>query len=237
MFVWLIGITSGQLDLLSLKALTIISSCKFCFYAGSLININLLRLCSNAICVRSILRDSIEDIIYMFLCSKGLVVKLYSGSPFFYSGINETSFYLNMLNIKYSILPGVSVIDTAFSYLGYEFTSVWSRSVIITKLNKKSVTNSKLFSLESICSFKPIIVLYLSVRLIPYFCKVATYNYSLDCPVVCIFKSSWGSEIFMLSSLRWLQQDIVCSRSVRMILLIVGKALLSCRCFSNKLTY
>ncbi|XXN19797.1 MAG: SAM-dependent methyltransferase [Candidatus Hodgkinia cicadicola] len=236
MFVWLIGVTSGQLDLLSLKALTIISNCRFCFYASSLISSSLLRLCSNAICVRPTLRDSIEDIIYMILCSKGLVAKLYSGSPFFYSGVNETSFYLNMLNIKYSVLPSVNVIDTALSYLGYEFTSIWNKSVIITRLSKKNVINSKLFSLESICNLKPLLILYLSVRLIPYFAALAAYNYGLDCPVICVFKSSWGSEAFMLSSVRWLQRDISCSRYTRAVLIIVGRALMSCKHFSSKLT-
>ncbi|AUG34061.1 Cobalt-precorrin-4 C(11)-methyltransferase [Candidatus Hodgkinia cicadicola] len=234
--VWIIGINSGQLDLISLKALTLISNCKFCFYVGSLINISVLKLCSNAVCVRSVLKDSVEEVVYMMLCSEGLTVRLHSGSPFVYSGVNETSFYLSLIGLRCVVLPSVSVIDTALAYFGCEFTSVWSKSVVITRLSKKSLVGNKLFGLESICSFKPLLVLYLSVRLIPFFCKLAVYAYCLDCPVVCVFKSSWHAEAFLLSNLRWLQQDVRRSCAARMVLVIVGKALLSCAYSVNKLT-
>ncbi|XXM90193.1 SAM-dependent methyltransferase [Candidatus Hodgkinia cicadicola] len=237
MFVWLVGVCSGQLDLMSVKALTLINNCRFCFYAGTLISASLIRLCFNAVCVRSILKDSVEDVIYMILCSSGLVVKLYSGSPFVYSGVSETSYYLSVLGVKWAVLPSVGVIDTALSYLGYEFTSVWGKSVVITKLSKKSLVNNKLFSLENICDVKPLLVVYLSVRLVPFFCKLATYCYGRDCPVVCVFKSGWDAEVFLLSSLRWLERDISCSNVVRMVLLIVGKALLLCVCSGSKLMH
>ncbi|XXM93390.1 MAG: SAM-dependent methyltransferase [Candidatus Hodgkinia cicadicola] len=230
------GVNSGQLDLISLKALTLISNCRFCFYAGSIIGTDVLRLCANAVCARCVLKDSIEDVVYMLLCSRGLVVKLYSGSPFVYSGINETSFYLNALGLKCVVLPSVSVIDTALSYFGYEFTSAWNSSVVITKLNKRSLTNNKLFCLESVCGFKPLLILYLSARLIPFLCKLAVYTYGLDCPVVCIFKSSWSAEMFLLSNLRWFQQDIKRACAIRMALVIMGKALTSCKHSANKLT-
>ncbi len=200
--VWVIGVNSGQLDLISLKALTLINSCAFCFYVGSLISSSLLRLCSNAICVRSVLRSSLEDTVYMILCSRGLVIRLHSGSAFVYSGVNETSFYLSLLGLRCAVLPSVGVVDTALAYLGCELTSVWSKSVVVTRLNKRSLVNSKLFSLEHICSSKPLLVLYLSVRLIPFFCELATYAYCSDCPVVCVFKSSWHAEAFLLSNLR-----------------------------------
>lgn len=234
--VWIIGVTSGQLDLISLKAFTLISNCKFCFYVGSLINTSLLKLCSNAVCVRSVLEDSAEEVVYTMLCSEGLTVRLQSGSPFVYSSVNETSFYLGLIGLRCVVVPSVSVIDTALAYFGREFTSVWNKSVVITRLSKKSLVGSKLLSLENVCSFKPLLVLYLSVRLIPFFCKLAVYAYCIDCPVVCVFKSSWHTEAFLLSNLRWLQQDVKRARAIRMALIIVGKALLACRHSDSKLT-
>ncbi|XXN13676.1 MAG: SAM-dependent methyltransferase [Candidatus Hodgkinia cicadicola] len=235
--VWIIGVNSGQLDLISLKALTLISNCRFCFYVGSLINTSLLKLCSNAVCVRSVLKDSVEEIVYMMLCSEGLTVRLHSGSPFVYSSANETSFYLSLIGLRCVVLPSVSVIDTALAYLGCEFTSVWSKSVVITRLSKRSLVGNKLFSLENVCSFKPLLVLYLSVRLIPFFCKLAAFTYCPNCPVVCVFKSSWHAEAFLLSNLRWFQRDLRRSCAIRMVLIIVGKALLSCAHSVNKITY
>ncbi|AHL31074.1 MAG: Cobalt-precorrin-4 C(11)-methyltransferase [Candidatus Hodgkinia cicadicola] len=234
--VWIVGASSGQLDLISLKALTLISNCKFCFYVGSLINASLLKLCSSAVCVRSVLEDSVEEVVYMMLCSEGLTVRLQSGSPFVYSGANEAGFYSSLVGLRCVVLPSVGVIDTALAYFGCEFTSVWNKSVVITRLSKKSLVVSKLLSLENVCSFKPLLVLYLSVRLIPFFCKLAAYAYCVDCPVVCVFKSSWHAEAFLLSNLCWLQQDVKRSRAIRMVLIIVGKALLACAHSASKLT-
>ncbi|XXM93690.1 hypothetical protein AAHH87_00300 [Candidatus Hodgkinia cicadicola] len=127
-------------------------------------------------------------------------------------------------------------MDTALCYLGFECFSAWNRCVVITRLSKKSITNSKLFGLESLSSFKPLLALYLSVRLVSFFCKLSASAYGLDCPVLCVFKSSWAQEAFLLSSLRWLRSDIRRTLAQRIVLLIVGKALMNCTPIVNRLT-
>ncbi|MFP3039080.1 MAG: SAM-dependent methyltransferase, partial [Candidatus Hodgkinia cicadicola] len=106
--VWLIGVPSGRLDLLSLRALTLIRNCKSCFYSSSLISEEVLTLCTSAVLVKDVLNDSIEDVSYMMLTSVktgGITVKLYSGSLFVYSGMQELTFRLNCIGIPFEIVP------------------------------------------------------------------------------------------------------------------------------------
>ncbi|MFP3039652.1 MAG: SAM-dependent methyltransferase, partial [Candidatus Hodgkinia cicadicola] len=128
--IWLVGVPSGSLDLISLKSMLLIRSCKFCFYTSSLLSSNILRQCTSAVLVKSVLHDSLESILYMILCAKGTIVKLCSGSLFLYSGVREASFYLKMLSLPFSVVPSVGVLDVAFSYLGYELVSAWNKTIL-----------------------------------------------------------------------------------------------------------
>lgn len=83
----------------------------------------MLRQCASAVLVKNVLHDSLDNILYMMLCAKGIIVNLCSDSLFLHSGLRETSFYLKMLSLPFSVVPSVGVLDVAFSYLGYEFVS------------------------------------------------------------------------------------------------------------------
>ncbi len=120
---WLVGVPSGKLDLLSVKAVSLLASCELCLYSGSLIDERVLRCCRRALVVRSALSDRLEDTLYALLCSNSMTVKLVSGSLFAYSGIRELSFYLKALKLAFSIVPSVGALDVAFAYLGCEFLS------------------------------------------------------------------------------------------------------------------
>ncbi len=109
---WFVGLPSGSLDLISIKALTLIKNCRFCICPSSLVNNRLLSYCNKTIWLQNNLKCRIENMIYFILCNKGFVVKLHSGGLFGYSGINEIAFYLNILGAPFATLPSVGVLDT-----------------------------------------------------------------------------------------------------------------------------
>ncbi len=233
--IWLIGLPSGSLDLISIKALTLLKNCKLCICPQSLLNNKLLSYCNNAVSTFESLKWQLEHIMYAILCTNGLVVKLHSGSLFGYSGVNELSFYLKSLGKHFTVLPSIGVLDTVFSYLGCEFDSTWSRTMVITRLTKKGIVNNKLFCSQTLFLLRPLAVVYLSIRLIPFICKVLRSSYGPFCPVVCVYKSTWHTETYLLSNIGSLNRDIKSIALLRMVLLVIGRNLLGRSLTSCKL--
>ncbi|MGP1925307.1 MAG: SAM-dependent methyltransferase, partial [Candidatus Hodgkinia cicadicola] len=228
--VWLIGVPSGRLDLLSLKALTLIRNCKSCFYSSSLISEEVLSLCTSAELVKDVLNDSIEDVLYMLLTSVqsgGITVKLYSGSLFVYSGLQELTFHLNSIGIPFEIVPSVGTLEVAFSQFGCEFFTPWNRSVVVTKVTKRPLDNRKLLCLETLSSVTPVLVLYLSVRLASYVATVLSSEYGKFCPVLCIYRATWNEETYLLTKLSSLSSDVRALSTTRTVVMIIGRSLLN----------
>ncbi|PIM95746.1 Cobalt-precorrin-4 C(11)-methyltransferase [Candidatus Hodgkinia cicadicola] len=226
---WFIGLPSGGLDLISIRALTLIKNCKLCICSSSLINRKLLSYCDKTIWVQNNLNYQIERMIYFVLCSRGIVVKLHSGSMLGYSGVNELAFYLNILGVQFTILPSVGAMDTAFSYLGWEPDFTINKGIIITKITKKSIVSNKLFCKWTLMELNPIVVIYLASRLIQYVCDALCQTFGKHCLVVCVFKSNWHSEIYLLTNLYHLHGDLKRASILRLTMIIANKSLLTSR--------
>ncbi|MGP1922002.1 MAG: SAM-dependent methyltransferase [Candidatus Hodgkinia cicadicola] len=236
--VWLIGVPAGRLDLLSLKALTLIRNCKACFYSSSLITEDILSLCSSAELVKDVLNDSIEDVLYMLLTSVksgGITIKLYSGSLFVYSGLQELTIHLNSIGIPFEVVPSVGALEVAFAQLGCEFFTPWNRSIVVTKVTKRSTDNRKLLCLETLSRAAPALVLYLSIRLATYVATVLASEYGKLCPVVCVYRATWNEETYLLTNLSRLSADVRALSITRTAVVIIGRSLLSFRVFRTTL--
>ncbi|PIM95334.1 Cobalt-precorrin-4 C(11)-methyltransferase [Candidatus Hodgkinia cicadicola] len=234
---WFIGLPSGGLDLISIKALTLIKNCKLCICSSSLINRKLLSYCDETIWIQNNLNYQIERIIYFVLCSKGIVVKLHSGSMLGYSGINELAFYLNILGVPFTILPSVGAMDTAFSYLGWEPDYSINKGIIITRITKTSIVNNKFLCKRTLMESNPIVVIYLASRLIQYVCDALYQAFGKYCSVVCVFKSNWHSEVYLLTNLYHLHGDLKRASILRLNMIIANNTLLTSRyslCKLNK---
>ncbi|MGP1918167.1 MAG: SAM-dependent methyltransferase [Candidatus Hodgkinia cicadicola] len=234
--VWFIGVPSGRLDLLSLKALTLIKNCKSCFYSSSLISSDVLSLCASAGLVKDVLNDSIEDVLYMLLTSVesgGITVKLYSGSLFVYSGLQELTFQLNFVGIPFEVVPSVGTLEVAFAQLGCEFFTPWSRTLVVTKVTKRSTDCRKLTCLETLSRAVPMLVLYLSVRLSAYVASVLTGEYGKFCPVLCVYRATWNEETYLLTKLSSLSADVRALSTQRTVVMIIGRSLLNFRTYRS----
>ncbi len=234
--VWFAGIPSGSLDLISVKTLTLIRNCKLCICANSLLNNKMLGYCGKVLLLKNNYKCQIEQIIYLILCCKGLVIKLHSGCVFGYSGFNEIIFYLNILGISFAVIPSIGVIDTVFSYLGWEFDSVINKSIIIVRLTKQTLVDGKLVCGRGLLEIHPILVAYLTTRLVPYVVKLLSQIFGNFCPIICVCKSSWRMETYLLTNISHLINDIKRLSMLRMTLVIVGRSILISRKMKCKLT-
>lgn len=228
--IWFIGVPSGRLDLLSLKALALLRNCQSCFYASSLISEDVLSLCSSATLVKDTLNDSVEDVLYMMMVSAstgGITVKLYSGSLSVYSGMQELAFHMRSLGMHFAVVPSVGALDVAFAQLGYEFFTPWNRAIVITKVTKRPTNNRKLLCLESLANATPLLVLFLSVRLMSYVGTALLASYGSNCPTLCVYRSAWNEETYLLTRLSKLSTDVRALSLNRTAMLIIGRSLLS----------
>ncbi|MFP3018957.1 MAG: SAM-dependent methyltransferase [Candidatus Hodgkinia cicadicola] len=234
--VWLVGVPSGRLDLLSLKALALIKNCKYCFYSSSLISEDVLALCVSAVLVKDVLNDSTEDVSYMLMTSVksgGLTVKLYSGSLSIYSGMQELTFHLNTCGIPFEIVPSVGALEVVFAQLGCELLTPWGKSLVITKVTKRSMDCRKLLCLETLSLAVPTLVLYLSIRLAPYVATALTGGYGSRCPVLCVYRATWNEETYLLTKLSSLSADVRALSPQRTVVVIIGRSLLNFRTFRS----
>ncbi len=224
--VWFIGLSSGGLDLISIKVLTLIKNCKLCICPGSLIDRKLLSYCDETIWIQNNLKYQTERIIYFILCSKGINVKLHSGSMFGYSGTSEVAFYLNILGITFKVIPSIGALDTAFSYLGWEPALLINRGIYITRITRKSVISNKLLCKRTLVEAGSIVAIYLASRTIHYVCDILYQAFGKGCLVVCVFKSNWHSEIYLLTNIYQLHNDLKRASILRMSMIIIGRSLL-----------
>ncbi len=227
--VWFIGLPSGGLDLISIKGLNLIKNCKLCICPRSLINRKLLSCCDKTIWIQNNLKYQTERMIYFMLCSKGITVKFYSGNMFDYSGTSEIAFYLNILGITFTILPSVGVFDTVFSYLGWEPDPLINRGIYITRIIRGSIISNKLLCKRTLIEAGSIVAIYLASRTIHYVCDVLYQAFGRNCPIVCVFKSDWHPEVYLLTNLYQLHNDLKRVSILRMGMIIVGRSLLSSR--------
>lgn len=81
----------------------------------------------------------------------------------------------------------------------------------------------------------PMAVVYLSVRLISSISSIFAQTYKMRCPVVCVYRASWYSEVYLLTRLNKLNNDLKQANASQVILLIIGKSLLNTKHIGTKL--
>ncbi len=228
--VWFVGISSGRLDLINVKTLILVKVCDVCLYAGSMLIKFVTKYCNNAKLVKNTIKDKLEDII-LFIClyKSYNVVRVHSGDLGFFSNVDEQIYYCKLLSVELSVVSNVGMISIASSWLQQECVHV--NCMLIAKLNRRSVLKQRLFNMESLCVLKPVIALFLSVRLIGSLCNALICKLGSNCSVICWYKFAWNCEVCFLSDLVSLENDVTTMRISRLLFIVIKRDL-----FFNRIT-
>lgn len=113
MTIYFIGAGPGAPDLLTLRGRDLINRAQVCLYAGSLVPKEILAHCPKNARIIDTAPLSLDEIIHeMEQATKmGLnVARLHSGDLSIWSAVGEQMRRLDMLNIPYSMTPGVLLL-------------------------------------------------------------------------------------------------------------------------------
>ena len=144
MKVFFIGAGPGDPDLLTLKGQRLISKCKVCLYAGSLVPEAVIKGAPKSAIVLDTASMDLIETHQQILDARNRgedVARVHSGDPSLYGAIAEQIRLLKRDNIDYEIIPGVPAYTAVAAALGIELTiPEVSQSLILTRMSMKSTS-------------------------------------------------------------------------------------------------
>lgn len=137
MTVYFVGSGPGDPELLTRKALRILQSARICIHAGSLVDPEILKELPDNCKLYDSAGMNLDEIIDVMVnaYNQGTdVVRLHSGEPALYGAIGEQMRRLDLLNIPYQVIPGISSFQAAAASLCLELTSPEvAQTVVLTR--------------------------------------------------------------------------------------------------------
>ncbi len=196
--VYFIGAGPGDPELISVKGARLLSNADVIIYAGSLVDLQLVReygpdaeICDSA-CMT--LEETTAAIAEAVLAGKS-VVRLHTGDPSIYGAIQEQMAEMDNLGIDYEVVPGVTSAFAAAAALKQELTlPEVSQTVIFTRIEGRTPVPER-ESLKEIAGIGATLVIYLSVSMIDrVVAELLQGAYTLETPAAVVCRASWPDE-------------------------------------------
>lgn len=224
--VFFVGAGPGDPELITVKGRKLLDRAQVVIYAGSLVNPELLAGSEAEIHDSAFLTlDEIMAIIERAIAENKMVVRLHTGDVSFYSAITEQIERLNVLNIPWEVIPGVSSASAGAARLGQELTiPEVSQTVIFTRCpGKTPVPEGE--ALGALAQHRATMVIFLSTGMVEKVREELLQGYGPDTPVVVIEKASWPDERVVRGALKDLARLVTDAGIRKTALIYVGEAL------------
>lgn len=228
MRVYFVGSGPGDPELLTVKAQRLLRECRFCIYAGSLVNPSVLDLLAPDAEKHDSARMDLGQIIALFLKARERnvdVVRLHSGDPSIYGAIREQMRELDRMGIDYEVVPGVSAFQAAAAALRVELTAPEvAQTIILTRTSGRTpVPHGQ--KLENLAPARATMCLFLSApRMEEVVRKVSPY-YGPDCPAAVVYRASWVDELILRGTLKDIAIKTRAAGLQKTAMILVGHAL------------
>jgi len=199
--VYFIGAGPGDPDLLTKKAIDVLSRAKVVIWAGSLINPEVIEYAPADAEVYDSAGLTLEEITGIMERAVGegkVVARLHSGDPSLYGALGEQAAVLEQKGIPYEVIPGVSSFLAAAAQIKREYTVPDAcQTVIITRLEGRTPVPSK-EKLADLARHRASMCIFLSVHLIDEVVKELLEGYPPATPAAVVEKASWpeGRAVF-----------------------------------------
>lgn len=228
MKVYFVGAGPGDPELLTLKAHRLISTCRMCIYAGSLLSREVIELIpAGADKYDSAALDLPE---MARLCrdarDRGIdVVRLHSGDPSLYGAIREQINELDRLGIGYEVVPGVSSFQAAAAAVAAELTAPEvSQTVILTRSAGRTPVPPEQ-ALDRLAETNATLCIFLSVQQIDRVAATLSRHYGGDCPVAVVYRASWPEQKVVRGTLADIAEQTQAAGIRKTAMILVGRAL------------
>ena len=229
MTVHFIGAGPGAPDLITLRGLRLIQSCRVCLYAGSLVPEQIVSSAPEGAKVIDTASMTLDEIIAEIVSAHQQghsVSRVHSGDPSLYGAIAEQMRRLDQLSIPYDVTPGVPAYAAAAAELKTEFTlPEVAQTVILTRTSMQASMMPPGESLEELGRSRATLAIHLSIRNIAYIERALTPHYGADCPVVVAYRITWPDQEIIHGTLSTIAAKVRDAKLTRTALVLVGPVL------------
>ena len=228
MKVFFVGAGPGDPELLTVKAARLLTNCRICIYAGSLVSPGVMDLVSGNSERYDSAAMSLEEIIRVCRDAKERnidVVRLHSGDPSIYGAIREQMNELDRLGILYEIVPGVSAFQAAAAALRAELTAPEvAQTIILTRTGGRTPMPAEQ-ELENLARSQATLCIFLSGHKIEEVVGALTASYGGDCPCAVVYHASWPDQKIIEGTLKDIAGKVRITDIGQTSVVIVGRAL------------
>lgn len=211
MTVYFVGSGPGDPELLTRKALRILQSAAICIHAGSLVDPEILK----ELPVNCVLHDSsgmtldeIIDVMVNAYHKRTDVVRLHSGEPALYGAIGEQMRRLDLLNVPYQVIPGISSFQAAAASLCLELTCPEiSQTVVLTRSPGRTPMPGEEHWLEQFHRYATYCI-FLSVDKLALLAGSIAEKMGVDCPCAVVYHASRPDQIILRGTLQTIGQQV-----------------------------
>ena len=223
--VYFVGCGPGDPELITVKAKKLLQKADVVVYSGSLIPVQIMKLCKKATThdAASLVREEIFDILKKNAEKGKLVIRLHDGDPAVYGAIREQTDNLQKDGIECIVVPGVTSFLASSAALGLQLTLPGvTQTMIITRAEKRTKV-PKEEQISELAKHKATMIFYLSVHLISDIVKEAIKGgYPQTTPVAVVYRASWPDQKILIGTLEDITKKVWAEKISRTAIVIVG---------------
>jgi precorrin-4/cobalt-precorrin-4 C11-methyltransferase len=206
-----VGAGPGDPELITVKGYRALESADRVIYAGSLVNPELLKICIEGTPAHDSAQLTLEEVIDLIkngINNNETIVRLHTGDPSMYGAIQEQMDTLIKLNIKYSIIPGVSSVFAAAAAVQREFTLPGvSQTLILTRMAGRTPVPEK-ENLAALAQHQASMAIFLSVQDLGQVVQELLTGYPSSTPIAVVYKASWPEEQIIRGTLATIVEQV-----------------------------
>jgi precorrin-4/cobalt-precorrin-4 C11-methyltransferase len=223
--VYFIGAGPGDVDLITVKGRDILTKADIVIYAGSLVSSEHLKFCKEEAKFynsASMNLEEVLDVIKDGAAQGQIIVRLHTGDPAIYGAIKEQMDELDVLNIEYQVIPGVSSFTAAAAAIKKEFTlpSV-SQTVILTRVEGRTPVPPG-EDLEKLAGIGASMAIFLSISMIDKVVSKLRKGYGKNVPIAVVERATWEDERTIIGTLDDISEKVKEAKITKCAQILVG---------------
>jgi precorrin-4/cobalt-precorrin-4 C11-methyltransferase len=224
-----IGAGPGAADLITVRGLRLIETCRVCLYAGSLVPAEIVAAAPPGARVIDTAPLTLDEIIAKIAAAHRDghdIARVHSGDPSLYGAIAEQMRRLDALGIPYDITPGVPAFAAAAAVLRRELTLPGvAQTIILTRTATRASAMPPGEDLDRFAASGATLAIHLSIANLARVVRTLVPHYGDECPAVVAYRVSWPDEILIRGTLATIRDEAKAAGITRTALILVGPAL------------
>jgi precorrin-4/cobalt-precorrin-4 C11-methyltransferase len=222
------GAGPGDPELITVKGRRALAAADLVLYAGSLVPQGLLqwvRPHAKTLNSAGMHLAVIVDTMAAAWKRGERVVRLHTGDPSLYGAIREQMRCLDLQEIPYRVIPGVTAAFAAAASIGLSYTlPEVSQTIILTRMAGRTKVPEE-EALEQLAAHQASMAIYLSLGQIEAVSAILSRAYGADAAAVIVYKASHPEEKIVATTCAGLTKAARENKITRTALILAGKVL------------